>query len=308
MISAKIIADSITRQGHRLTSFIVTFPRFILAEFNTHRALSRNSASSRARPYSLTVKEVQNKPFIPIAWMRTHKGMQGSEYFDSTEEKNQLQEVWLKARDEAVKAADTLNRLGLTKQMTNRLLEPFMWHTVIVTGTEWDNFFALRANEATEIHFQQLSHMMLDVYNASTPRKLCAGQWHIPYGDQFDEEKIRDLCVQQTQIVSPDQMKIKIATARCARISYAPFEDITALQSSYVKDLELHDRLASMGHWSPFEHCAKAMTDEEQLSTTGQVGLCGNFRGYIQYRKTFQNENRSDARLIHKSFEDGIEN
>ena len=171
MISAKVIADSILKPDYdnnpvsRITTMIVTFPRFILAEFNTHRMFSRNSASSRAIPFEKMLEVVQNNPFIPIAWQKHHKGMQGTEYFGGetcaeawslidrawgySEYENklavdQLQKEWLNARDNAVQQAKYLSELEVTKQLCNRLLEPFMWHTVLVTATEWENFFYLR--------------------------------------------------------------------------------------------------------------------------------------------------------------------
>ena len=84
-ISAEIIADSKNQFGDRITTFILTFPRIVLAEFNTHRMLSRNSASSRAIPFEKMVQMVQDDPFIPIKWMKDHKGMQGTEYFSDIE-------------------------------------------------------------------------------------------------------------------------------------------------------------------------------------------------------------------------------
>jgi thymidylate synthase ThyX len=313
MISARIIADSLTHLNNRLTTYVVTFPRIVLAEFNTHRMLSRNSASSRARPHHVTMKEVMENPFIPIAWMKNHKGMQGEEYVTDSNQCLLLQNQWLEARNSAVKHAEMLNEMGLTKQMTNRLLEPFMLHTVIVTGTEWDNFFALRANQAAEIHIQKLAYLMLAEYQKSQPKLLKPGQWHIPFGDQFDDEQLKQLIPSSSHEVgsascheednSLDAIKVKIATARCARISYAPFGELGQRQS-YAKDIELHDRLSSMGHWSPFEHCARAMTNDEYYHwvTTPNVnskeyGWCGNFRGYIQYRKMFSGENKTDERL-----------
>lgn len=149
MISAKVIADSILKPDYdnspvsRITTMIVTFPRFILAEFNTHRMFSRNSASSRAIPFEKMLEVVQNNPFIPITWQKDHKGMQGTEYFtDHTIDENEY--IWLVARDEAVFNAKCLHDQGVTKQLCNRLLEPFMWHTVLVTATEFENFFELR--------------------------------------------------------------------------------------------------------------------------------------------------------------------
>ena len=109
MIKAKIIADSKNPQGDRITTMEVTFPRFILAEFNTHRMFSRNSASSRAIPFEKMVKMVEEDPFIPIKWMKDHKGMQGTEYF---EKGAALKSMWLKARDEATRHAEFLNIKG----------------------------------------------------------------------------------------------------------------------------------------------------------------------------------------------------
>lgn len=141
-ISATSVADSICN-NLRIMTMKVTMPRFILAEFNTHRMLSKNSASSRAIPFNKMVEIVMNDPFIPIAWQKDHKGMQGTEYF-SMKEAEVLNRDWLSARNEAIAKATELNALGVSKQLCNRLLEPFMWHTVLVTATEWENFFHLR--------------------------------------------------------------------------------------------------------------------------------------------------------------------
>lgn len=155
-IEAKIVADSISPQGHRITSMLLTYPRFIHGEVMTHRMFSRNSASSRAIPFEKMVKMVEEDPFVPIAWQKQHKGMQGTEYFTnqtfeiiSVKEKNikytdEFKKEWLFVRDKAVSTAKNLSYIGLTKQLCNRLLEPFMWHTTLVTATEWENFFELR--------------------------------------------------------------------------------------------------------------------------------------------------------------------
>jgi hypothetical protein len=169
-ISAQIVADSICN-GHRITTMKVTMPRIVLAEAKTHRVmkrtdeglevyeipgigfnddemLSRNSASSRAIPFNKMVESVMNDPFIPIAWQKDHKGMQGTEYFEDDDgmemTASELNLMWLRARDNAVVEATLLNKAGASKQLCNRLLEPFMYHTVLVTATEWENFFHLR--------------------------------------------------------------------------------------------------------------------------------------------------------------------
>ena len=295
MIEAKVIADSISPQGDRLTTFILTFPRIILSEFNTHRMFSRNSASSRAIPFEKMVKSVQDNPFIPIAWQKEHKGMQGTEYIIDENNISDCINDWLEARNNAIKIATRLNsgfwieeetKVGedrVTKQLCNRLLEPFMWHTVIITsGKEGlENFFDLRDHEAAEIHIQELARKMKEVYNESTPKQLQAGEWHIPFGDEWYS--------------ASSFFNLKVSTARCARVSYTVVGE-EGKEPNYDNDLKLHDKLLESGHFSPFEHCAKVMSDEEYESfIKGEVdfgfdipkhtmGWCNNFKGFIPYR------------------------
>lgn len=364
MIQAKVIADSKNEFGNRITTMVVTFPRFILAEFNTHRMFSRNSASSRAIPFEKVLKSVQETPFIPMAWQKDHKGMQGTEYFNHPD-LHTIEHQWLMAKDEAVRTASILSIVGVTKQLCNRLLEPFMYHTCIVTATEWENFFALRCPQyvvnvgggnrpeddvkarswkdlmknpytydfatqdvverlsynkgQAEIHMMALAEAMWDAYNKSTPKQLKAGEWHIPFGDKYRNDLLGDLFdpsnPSNTEIMEEEwnNLKIKIATARCARVSYTVVGE-EGREPNYDNDIKLHDRLAKAGHWSPFEHCARAMNySERQLNLNGKgrtyfcpkefqyreavdmneagKGWSGNLRGFIQYRKTFANEN-----------------
>ena len=147
--NCEIIADSLSPQGNRLTTFKITYPRIIHAEMCRHRILSRNTASSRAIPFEKMVKDVQENPFIPIAWQKDHKGMQGNEYITDPEVIEMCKYHWLRGRDFAVDQAYTLQDIsvknyGVTKQLCNRLLEPFVWTTELVSGTEWENFFELR--------------------------------------------------------------------------------------------------------------------------------------------------------------------
>ena len=147
MFRAEIKAHSIDERGNELLTVSCTFPRIILAEVNTHRMLSRNTSSSRAIPFDKMMESIEQNPFIPIAWQKNHKGMQGNEYLDESE--SELARIgWLDARRRAVNEAYSLNRnQNVTKQLCNRLLEPFMWTTMLITGPVkggWDNFFNLR--------------------------------------------------------------------------------------------------------------------------------------------------------------------
>lgn len=352
-ISAQIVADSTNRFGNRLTTFVVTFPRIILAEFNTHRMLSKNSASSRAIPFNKMLKMVETDPFIPIAFQKDHKGMQGYEYFSGWREKV-VKLAWIAASKAAIFAAKKLNKLGLTKQLCNRLLEPFMMHTVIVTGSEWENFFHLRspsyvhgdksfrswndlvhhvmtvekANRdvvdglenftefqrlimnrgMAEIHIMALAEEMWNAYQASKPKFLNEGEWHIPYEKEIEKLLPPTLPIREglTLDEGVNEYKVKLSTVMAARTSYTVVgEDQKPL--TWQRMVQLHDEMANANpkHASPFEHCGQSMTEwfYESLGTGDSLdekfrGWSGNFRGFIQYRKTLANENKETELLV----------
>lgn len=317
-ISAVIVADSINTFNNRITSMLLTMPRIILAEFNTHRMLSRNSASSRAIPFRKMVEAVKQDCFMPVKWLADHSGMQGTVELD-TGGVWHAERTWLVARDYAIQQATILNeKHGVTKQLANRLLEPFMWTTVLCTGTEWENFFALRYHPDAEVHMQILAEEMLTAMNGSTPKQLQPGEWHMPFGDDIEltSEIIGTHWGHSEQaylgmIEAGQWAKLKIATARAARTSYTLPGPET--KHDYATDIEMHDRLLKAGHMSPFEHCNRALTlNEYEVHVRGQQrtdagvywaatdikGWCHNFRGWIQYRALIPNENREDTRLI----------
>lgn len=295
-IKAEIVADSINPKNCRLTTFVLRFPRIVLAELNTHRVLSKNSASSRAIPFEKMVSSVLKDPFIPIKFQKDHKGMQGTEYFEGQEHEDCVTD-WLIARDAAVKAATSF-KYPVTKQLRNRLLEPFMWHTVILTGTDFENFFALRAHGDAEIHICDLAYKMLEEYNKSEPKSLRSGEWHIPFGDKIDEERIVKIIFLNEDVYDYNhsldilqKYKRKIAIARCARISYQNFEG----KDDYEADIKLCDRLFGSvpRHLSPTEHIAQSLDTDLNY---------GNFKGFKQYRKFFFDENAQDTRVIKKQY------
>lgn len=140
---ARVLLDSVSPEGVRLTTFEVTLHRFVLAELNTHRVFSRNSASSRAIPFSQQVAKVMEHPAIPVEWRQRQRGMQGGELLNRADTLN-ARHHWEWARAKAVEAAQSLHDLGVHKSIVNRLLEPFLWHNVIITATEWDGFWEQR--------------------------------------------------------------------------------------------------------------------------------------------------------------------
>lgn len=275
MYSAKVIADSVSEAGARLTTMEVTLPRIVLSEFNTHRVFSRNSASSRAIPVKEQIRRVMADPFIPVYWGVNRSGMQADAEL-TEDEKCRARSEWLEARNNAVASVQNLLEIGLHKQIANRLLEPFMWQTILVTATEWSNFYALRANAQAQPEIRHAAELMREVQQASTPTLVTVGKWHLPL-IQPDE---------QEWAVSNIDEAIKVSIGRCARVSYLTHDG----KRDHEKDIELYERLVTSGHMSPLEHVATPYFQHSERSTMHQSMWMGNFLGWKQFRKTIPGE------------------
>jgi hypothetical protein len=298
-ISAKIVADSIAaRSGKRLTSMLLRYPRPIHAELMTHRVFSRNASSSRAIPVERLIQQVIDDPFVPIHWGKNQPGMQAHEetstpviVFDDAPRFTR-EGAWLAARDEAVRFARAFAAAGYHKQIVNRLLEPFAHITVLVSSTEWDNWFALRNHPDAEPHIQLLAQEMLQVLGRSTPRELGPTEWHLPFADgESTAEEVRKYLREALQRrVSGRELTeglLKVSAARCARTSYDRHD---GSRSVIAEDVALHDKLvvAKPAHASPVEHQARP----DSFSRRGPGGdvrwhhprYHGNFVGWCQYR------------------------
>lgn len=252
-----MLLDSVASNGVQLTTLEVTFPRFVLAEWNTHRVFSRSSASSRAVPSSKLIERVANDPVVPLEWGRNKAGMSASETL-SEEEAEAARQEWLRARDDAVAHAQRLLELKVHKQELNRILEPFLWHTVIVSSTEWANFFELRCAPNAQPEIREAALLVRDAIRTSRPQAVATGEWHTPLLQ--DDERNLDV-----------ETRKRISAARCARVSYLTHDG----KREVAKDLELYERLKSDRHLSPFEHVATPASD---------AGFHANFRGWIQMR------------------------
>jgi len=266
MISAEIVADSVSPSNQRITSFVCTFPRFILAEFNTHRMLSRNAASSRAIPTKKFIDQVLNNPAMPIYWGKNQSGMQSFSEL-SPSDIPVAEEIWIQARNKMIDCVKEMMSIGVHKQIVNRLLEPWFNVTVIVTATDYENFFKLRISKNAQPEIFELASLMKKEMDKSIPKKIDIGCWHIPFADKHINN------------VAEEDKLLKIGVARCARVSYLTFEGVI----DYEKDYALHDQLKADGHWSPFEHCATPCSSADRSY--------GNFTGWKQYRKFFKEEN-----------------
>lgn len=266
-ISAKIIADSISDIGKRITTMVIKYPRFIHSEFMTHRVFSRNASSSRAIPVDRMIDDIKQEVAKPIVWAKNQKGMASGAELDH-DQKIICDHIWEEVAEFAMRKCALLKEIGVHKSIANRLLEPFAHITTIVTSTEWSNFFKLRISPAAQPEICDLAQKMQDAMKNSNPKLLSyEGEWHLPFGDMYIDEGVSL------------ENRIKISVARCARVSYLNFEG----NIDHEKDYNLHDILAKEGHWSPFEHCAYPVENSVQRS--------GNFRGWTQYRQNMERIN-----------------
>lgn len=264
MITADIITDSISEAGKRITTLNLYYPRFIHAEFMTHRMFSRNASSSRAIPTEKLIQDIIDNPVEPVYWGKNMKGMQAQEEL-CTDDILEAKYWWNEGREWAIDTARRLNDLGAHKQIVNRILESYSHIRVCVTATEWDNFFKLRLHPAAQPEMQALAKAMHRVMDGHPPTLLTPGQWHLPYVS--DEE-------QAGYGIAISKM---LSVARCARVSYRLHDgSFTNTQA----DEELYKRLLAEQHMSPFEHQAMSYQHEGWPSA--------NFRGWKQLRELIE--------------------
>lgn len=281
MIYAKVVADSISPDGIRITTLEVQAPKYLDAEFEKHRMLSSNSSSSRAIPFG-KIKDI----YIPDDIRRAQKGMQGDEQL-SEEGKEDFQ------LDVESMFHFSFNKLFrwkvfVHKQHLNRYLEPWTLQKKIVTATEWDNFFKLRLSPDAQPEMQELAKCMKQAMDGSTPTPIPRGAWHLPYIGQNDLKANLKL-----------DALIKFSVARCARVSYNLHD---GTEPNIEKDVKLYTQLLESGHLTPFEHQAAPMENTNGKYSDGYLDprywergvthadrsgnlWSGNFRGWLQNRQ-----------------------
>jgi thymidylate synthase ThyX len=275
---ATVIADSISPREHRLTTMEIQFWRPVLAEFNTHRVFSRNSASSRAIPVAKQIERIKRHPAGPLVWAAEQRGMQGGDEI-SAEDRQMAADSWWEAKTAAISAADELVHLGVHKSVVNRLLEPFMWHRVIVSSTEWENFFEQRCSPLAQPEIRQVAEFMREAKEASEPQFVDYNEWHLPY---VDDEDTLDELAGGIDIAAPWIPCAQVSAARSARVSYLTHEGTRDVGKDFdlyfgTRDGERHGLISAQPeHWSPLEHPA---TPDNPFETSP-----GNFTGWLQLR------------------------
>ncbi|MEN9275802.1 MAG: hypothetical protein Q6K17_04605 [Gloeomargarita sp. GMQP_bins_5] len=287
--------------GDRITTVLLTrFPYTLIQELATHRLLrqgglvevlgdtnpftewtSRSSGSTRAIPVERVIQRILEDPFIP-QFSRHQKGMQGVEVNDP-DFQAENERVWQAALEQNIALARQLAAQGVHKQHVNDLLKPFLRIPILITATEWENFFYLRTDKPCRPEFRAWAIGIQQALQASQPQTLQPGEWHIPFGDQMPP----GLSLAE---------QLQVATARCARLSYATHDGKRDVQ----EDFRLYHQLLQDGHLGPFEHSAMAVDD---YLTTPQKIPCyahvpgratpvftRNFRGFYSYRAMVEDD------------------
>ena len=335
-IKAEIVTHSKRRStGEEIITYKLTFPRIILSEVNTYKMMEKNTSSSRAIPFEKMVEVVEKEPFIPLAWQLSHKGMQGTKYITDPKVIEFKEMRWLNARNTAVESAkklvedditikkllNTNNSNELSKNYGNRLIEPFMWTTQLITGTResFEHLFEQRCpiynvenlkftskrdaiklyphlkdmtdlewlqcnSGQAEIHFMDLAEKMYDALNESTPDELYDEEWHVP----FKEEILKD---KETKGIKDFEDLVKMSCAMTARISYTKIGDENTLTLEQAK--RIYDKCKEQGHFSVFGHIAKCMTNEEYRSW---------YKGYVPTKTITNGEGKESTMLEINSF------
>lgn len=267
-----------------LWTFELTYPRYIHSEFMTHRVFSRSASSSRAIPVKRMIEQVRNNPVIPLKVFMNQKGMVGETEADVVTA-TEFYALWGEASENACKTAEMMERLGIHKQHVNRILEPFQFIKVIVTATDWYNFFMLRLAPDAQPEIRQLARVIYDemdryrnkevgVLEVSVPRKDCpdifarmgADKVHtvvsLPY---IADEDIKEIGEENYKTL------MKISAARCARVSYNNHD---GSKPNIEKDLALYDHLYDGRHMSPMEHtCIRDDDYRKYANLTGWKSL-----------------------------------
>jgi hypothetical protein len=251
----------------------------------THRVFSRNASSSRAIPVKRMIEDLNRDPAMPVFWGSNKPGMQAGDEL-APEDIQKAKRLWLQNMDETIRAAQRLMDLGLHKQTANRILEPFCHINVVVTATEWDNFWELRCHPDAQPEMRVLAELMRAEMEASTPAFLRPGEWHLPYVIVSTGE-------QQDILKSGGSLEplVQLSVARCARVSYFTHE---GKDPNPEEDWKLFERLVGSRplHASPAEHQAtpdeKATKPEVSLSEWLTPEEHGNFVGWRQFRKQLE--------------------
>lgn len=315
-VIARVVADSISPQGQRITTFELEYPRIIHSELMTHRLFSRNAMSSRAIPIKKMIQQVLDNPAMPVKFGKNQPGMQDAGDHSAGIGKREFtpEQWWRFAAAEACHFASGFDEAGYHKQIANRLLEPFQRMKTVLTATNFENFWWLRVDKDADPTIFALAEAMKKAFDESEPEPLKVGEWHTPYVDHvyINDDEFDGYCVldedNKPVMLTVEEAKA-ISASCCAQVSYR------VLNNTKDKALDIYGKLLSGNkvHASPFEHQAtpmenvslKAIYDQYWVDSNTEDFLCweegvthldkngkfwsGNFCGWIQHRQLVPN-------------------
>lgn len=299
-IIARIVADSVSASGKRITTFELEYHRFIHSELMTHRLYSRNAMSSRAVPIKKMIEQVRNNPATPIHWGANQQGMQAENECTALvkideQSSNTAKVAWMVSAHKAADMAERFADAGYHKQIVNRLLEPFQMMKTVLTATEFDNFFWLRCHKDAQPEIKELADCMYRAMQESEPVLLSANEWHAPYYESgYWKEKSGYL----DDVGNTFEVALKVSASCCAQVSYRVLDD------SLDKALDIYNKLVESKpvHASPFEHQATPVSNDidglywddwnhtEGVTHQDSSGSLwsGNLCGWIQHRQLIE--------------------
>lgn len=315
-ITARVVQASASEYtGTVMWTLEIEYPRFILAELNTHCMLEKNSSSSRAVPVAFQSQLLLDNPAMPVYWGKNQSGMTAKEELNDLE-KEAAKGVWLQALKDALSAGNVLSDkagLNVHKQITNRITEFGQRMRTVISGTEWANFFWLRNHPDAQPEFQELARVMLEAMQRVTPKKLKAWEWHVPYVERVwnysladDQENLLYFVPGTMQQLSLEEA-LKVSVSCCAQTSYRKQDDSLEKAEEVFKRLNIGSS-TQPAHASPCTHQAKPIAyfngidDYEQglQPENWEEGIThmtrdkrlwsGKLKDFIQYRKLIPNE------------------
>ena len=314
-ISARVIAHSKSKTGLEISTILTRSPLSYHPQNLTHRDKSRNAGSARAIPTKTIIQRIIDDPVYPMRWAENEPGMQG--WHDLPMDLAiKAKHLWDHHRKMTISITEDLHKLGLHKQYANRLLTPHQHIDVLWTTVGWKNFFHLRDHPDAQPEEQLFAKAVRDALEASEPKLLNYGEWHLPWiRDEDWEEGKKYLGIGESNSPATnedllDLMK-NISASRCATLSYG---NADGSKSNFEKDITRIKKLMTDPlHASPFEH--QATPDKKIRVNRSKIvysdifpgvakdvislgardeyehpELHGNLTGFIQYRKTLPNE------------------
>ena len=283
-IYAEVIEHSVNNTGVELVTLELQYPRSAHCEIMTHRVFSRNAQSNRAIKSDKLIENIYSDPYVPIHWGKEQKGMQAYEESNNPVDLNGLEispeTMWRILAKDTCTGASFFHKAGYHKQVVNRLLEPFQYIKVLISSTEWDNFFCLKLAEDAYPEIKEIANLMYQSIQESDPTLLEKGQWHLPYITEKEKDKLNH------------KLLILCSVTRCAKISY--LNHGYKESNDYAGELRFYDRLVKNKHLSPTEHQAKLIDNYLEEGITAydykKGYMSNNFRGFIQYRALIEKQ------------------